>query len=480
MKLHLICLLLFITVAGRMRAQNALHMDLLARYDNDSLNVVDGDQVWNDLTGWADSSGHEYIIAGSTDSIYFFDITNPNTIILRDVEEGRSRNVINRDYATYQHYVYCVSDISSGSLQIFDLSYLPDSVHKVYDNDSLCLSAHTVFVDEANARMYLCKNQARHPQQKIYSTSIFSLANPEAPALIGEITRDPPFSNVIAHELYARGDIAYVSNGYDGIYFVNVADPAQPVFLGSITTYPGKYYNHSSWVDSTGKYIVFQDEAADGRPMFLYDISDFGNPKLKTWWNTHPGAVPHNGYWKGNFLYVSAYEDGVYLYDLSNPDSLDYPRIPRLFSFYDTYPANDSAGYIGFYGYHGYHGCWGVWPFLPSGNIIASDMSEGIFVIRYRYTLGTGESSSLAEKLTIYPNPSSSSFQIALQMNSGTGAHVEAYDMQGKRVYDAMHHFNPGQAAELSGSGDWLPGAYIVRVTTGSMVISQKVIRLQR
>jgi len=34
----------------------------------------------------------------------------------------------------------------------------------------------------------------------------------------------------------------------------------------------------------------------------------------------------------------------------------------------------------------GFNGCWGVYPYLPSGNIIASDIEEGLFVFTPTYT----------------------------------------------------------------------------------------------
>jgi hypothetical protein len=110
-------------------------------------------------TAWHDPrNNREYAIAGSTDSIYFFDITD-NKMVKSDIEFGSCNYATNRDYEVYQHYVYCVSDRATGvgQLQIFDLNYLPDSVHKVYESNSLSFFAHTIFIDSASKRMYMCQ-----------------------------------------------------------------------------------------------------------------------------------------------------------------------------------------------------------------------------------------------------------------------------------------------------------------------------------
>jgi hypothetical protein len=116
--------LVFCLTIPIVNAQIAYKMTLLSNWNNPNLNKVDSINIWNDLAGYYDSLTHkEYIIAGSTDSIYFFDITIPTQIKLLDVEYGSVKNVINRDYEIYQHYVYCVADQNRSLMQIFDLKY---------------------------------------------------------------------------------------------------------------------------------------------------------------------------------------------------------------------------------------------------------------------------------------------------------------------------------------------------------------------
>ena len=56
-----------------------------------------------------------------------------------------------------------------------DLSYLPDSVHLVYDSDSLITRAHNIFIDTAKAKMYAC---AVATQSGFHAMNIYDLFNP--------------------------------------------------------------------------------------------------------------------------------------------------------------------------------------------------------------------------------------------------------------------------------------------------------------
>ena len=413
---------LFISLAFYVQAQNnRFNLRVVAHYSDSTLKKVDGDQIWSDVTGWKDTlNNREYMIAGSTDSLYFFDITDPLQMRKCDVRAGRAKNAINRDYELFDHYVYCVSDRTSplGSLEIFDLQYLPDSVHKVYDNDTFSINTHTIFIEQATQRMYLCGNTYKPAGSR--SMAIFSLTNPESPSYLGELS-DPqcPYT----HEVFVQHDTAYCSCGTNGLHIYDLRDPQQTIPIGSIVgPYPGNGYNHSSWLDSSGKYLMFTDEN-QGSPIKVYDVSTIGAPDLVTYFNSHTQALPHNAYWKGRYAYASMYEDGVYIYDMENVQD----QKPSVAAFYDTYPKNASGVYNGF------HGCWGVWPFLPSGRILASDISEGLFVLEPTWPLGITESTPGILQTRVYPNPFSDQVSLSIQSATQEKAEVVLYDMQGRR-----------------------------------------------
>ena len=392
-----IYILLFILFSiNELKAQQSLNMELLSQWNDTTLQPIDGDQLWSDIMGYHDSiKNKEYAILFGNDSFYFFDISNPKTIKLLLTVDGYSKKSVNRDVEIYQHYAYCVSERSGslGGLQIFDLQFLPDSVHEVYRSDALTVQAHTVFIEAKRKRMYIPQNSTK---TGFSAMDIFSLNNPENPIKLASLQvplnglGEAQFSKV--HEMYSRNDTAYLSCYENGLYIMDLSNLNAQKLLGVIANYPQRGTNHSSWLNEKGNLLMFTDEN-QGSPIKIFDISDIGNPKQVVYFNSHPNALPHNAYWKENMAIVSSYEDGVYVYDLTN---VNYPKVH---AFYDTYPKNADGVYTGF------HGCWGVWPYLPSGNIIASDISEGLFVMKPKYGVGEKEIKLANNLVEIYPNP---------------------------------------------------------------------------
>ncbi len=447
--------------------RQSLNMTLLAHWNDSTLNHCDDDQIWNNLTGWHDTSNNrEYLIAGSCDSLYFFDITDPTKMIKCDVREGHSRNAINRDYDTYSHYLYCVSDRTSppGSLQIFDLQYLPDSVHKVYDNDKYSINSHTLFIEAKSKRLYLCGNLHAQNGQGSSSMAILSILDPENPTYLGELSVNAECA--YTHEVYVRNDTAYCSCANPGLFIYDVRNAANPIKIGSIVGYQYSGYNHSSWLDSSGKYLMFTDEVPFGLPIKIYDISDIANPKNPAFFNSNTGATPHNAKWKGRFAWVSSYEDGVYAYDLINPAQ------PKVAGYFDTYTKNAVGVYRGF------HGCWGVYPFLPSGNIIASDISEGLFVLKPSMNFGINDLSEEIIHATIFPNPVSDVLHVKIPSQQKTTASIEISDILGKIILQKNILLNNGDNDfSFDEVKNQHPGLYILQIKTNSVFWSSKFIR---
>ena len=447
--------------------RQSLNMTLLAHWNDSTLNHCDDDQIWNNLTGWHDTSNNrEYLIAGSCDSLYFFDITDPTKMIKCDVREGHSRNAINRDYDTYSHYLYCVSDRTSppGSLQIFDLQYLPDSVHKVYDNDKYSINSHTLFIEAKSKRLYLCGNLHAQNGQGSSSMAILSILDPENPTYLGELSVNAECA--YTHEVYVRNDTAYCSCANPGLFIYDVRNAANPIKIGSIVGYQYSGYNHSSWLDSSGKYLMFTDEVPFGLPIKIYDISDIANPKNPAFFNSNTGATPHNAKWKGRFAWVSSYEDGVYAYDLINPAQ------PKVAGYFDTYTKNAVGVYRGF------HGCWGVYPFLPSGNIIASDISEGLFVLKPSMNFGINDLSEEIIHATIFPNPVSDVLHVKIPSQHKTTATIEISDILGKIILQKNIILNNGDNDfSFDEVKNQHPGLYILQIKTNSVFWSSKFIR---
>ena len=139
----------------------------------------------------------EYAIIGSTYGTHFFDVTNPQSSYEVAFVMGRAvgQEIIHRDYHDYKGYLYAVSDEGASSLQIIDLSTLPDSVSVVYDSSDLFERSHNIFIDTVKARLYTTNGD------------IYSLEDPLDPKFI----YNTPLLN--CHDVYVENDTAYINRG---------------------------------------------------------------------------------------------------------------------------------------------------------------------------------------------------------------------------------------------------------------------------
>ena len=138
------------------KAQDGL--ELLFQWSDESIS----DDNWvgckyNEVWGIA-QNGHEFAIIGSTQGTHIFDITNPENSNLAAYIEGADSSpaIVHRDFHDYNGYLYAVADEGESTLQIIDISSLPNEFNVVYDSDEYIKRAHNIFIDEQSAIMYVC------------------------------------------------------------------------------------------------------------------------------------------------------------------------------------------------------------------------------------------------------------------------------------------------------------------------------------
>ncbi len=388
-----------------------------------SVNRYSGCWAW-----YQSGKNKEYAISGGSDGTYFIDITSPATPTVCDFVPGK-QNCIWREIKTYQHYCYIASDDAApNKFQIVDMQYLPDSVHVVYESNLLFERGHTLWVDQDKLYVGGCtiNTGSMHPM------AIFSLATPTLPTPLRYLEQD--YSNSVVnyvHDMYVRNDTIFASAGWQGLHMMRydqVNDTILP--LGSFTGYSESGYNHSSFITGDGKHLVFCDEVPASRPIHLINIQNPQN--LSEVINFRPNTLttPHNPYVKGNFAIVSCYQDGLYIYNMADPNNI------KLAGYYDTYP--QGGGNTGDYGGSPYNGNWGAYPWLPSGRIVANDMSNGVLILDPSQAYAAAGSplhvTSIAGEslLAVYPVPSIESIQFS-NSHSETIA-IDVYDLTGKVV----------------------------------------------
>jgi choice-of-anchor B domain-containing protein len=353
--------------------------------------------TYNEVWGYA-ANGREYGIIGSTNGTHIIDVTDPANSYEAAFIEGAATGpqVIHRHFDNYGHYLYMVCDEGPSTLQIADLSFLPDSAPIVYDSNALFSRAHNCFIDQATAHLYVVGNSNW--------AAVYSLADPVNPTLLVNCRYDLPFWSSIGylHDIYVRNDTAYCNAENRGLFVVDFSDMENPVMIGSLPVYPQQGYNHSGYLMADAPFYAMADET-HGKDIKILNVSDMQNIVVTDTITSgvHPYSIPHNLLYKDNYLYVSYYFDGMYVFDCTDPAH------PVLAGYYDTstelHASND------------YRGCWGVYPFLPSGKILASDMQTGLWVLDVTYpALGVDdlEPSTSNRQIRIHPNPVSENIYV--------------------------------------------------------------------
>ncbi|MBD80687.1 MAG: hypothetical protein CL840_17365 [Crocinitomicaceae bacterium] len=398
-------------------SQISKNVTLLSNWNDTTIAPNTRENPYNEVWGFA-LNHREYAVIGSTYGTHIIDVTRPTRIYQVDSARGayRGTNVVHRDYKVYKNYLYAVCDEGGSSLQIFDLQYLPDSLVKVYDEDSLFKRAHNIFIDSASERLYVCGTEHS-------ALIIYSIKDPLSPQRLTTYTGLPE-----VHDIYVRHDFAYINGSKRGFYIVDFYKPKKPVTYTSLTSYPDKGYNHSGWLNERGDIFVFCDETR-GKKVKVYDVSDLKNIKLKSTLTSgvDDSSIAHNVIIKGEFAFFSYYADGLQIFDISDPSK------PVKTGFYDTHLGKDSIGF---------HGAWGIYPLLPSGNVLVSDMKTGLYVFNVDKSLQTHVAESLpnSNDIKIYPNPFSTNIDVDLSSAKAQRVDLVLYDELGKEIETRKEH----------------------------------------
>jgi hypothetical protein len=174
--------------------------------------------------------------------------------------------------------------------------------------------------------------------------------------------------------------------------------------LGSVSV--GFNSNHSTWTSEDGNYLysareINDSNAANPGDIRVYNVSDPAAPLLVNRISMSDlgivAVTPHNPVVMGNKLYVSWYQAGTQVFNISQPEN------PVRIGEYDTWPAqfteadleqvrrsnakfdpnevicgvNTLDGQL----ITGYNGNWAVFPFLGEDRVLLGDLATGLYII---------------------------------------------------------------------------------------------------
>ena len=313
----------------------------------------------SDVWGYVDGSGREYALGLTQTGVSIVDVNDPTNPTELFFQSGPFTSW--RDAKTWGNYAY-VTNESSGGLLILDLGNLPASYSANvwmggdYQGNTIDFtSSHNIFIDENGIGYVVGANYS------VGGVIMIDLAaNPIDPPIVGL------WQSRYVHDVFVREEVMWTADIYAGLVsIVDIADKANPNVLNTIPT-PDSFA-HNTWLSDDSQYL-FVTEEVSGAAISVYDVSNVLDVQMvdEFFSSTNSQVIPHNTFVKGNYIYNAHYRDGVTVADISDPTNV------IEVANYDTSPA---------YASNGFNGCWGVYPYLPSGNILASDMENGLFVL---------------------------------------------------------------------------------------------------
>jgi len=354
----------------------------------------------NDIWGHVDlNTMKEYALLGLRRGVALVDVSNPINPVIINAIQGQNttwRDIkvlqyFNIDTYKWEAYAYATADSASEGLTIMDLSN-PDEGLVLVKRDVSDSQAHNIYISNVDYGLNI-RNSAAVPQAHILGASNFGgsmrsyfLTNPEdlAPsyslrgATRNDYTHDAS-SLLVNDERAERDCVNTTSAGCTVMLDFNEktlrlwdhSNLKSAVELSSVS-YPDAEYTHSGWWSEDRQYVILHDELDEQRrglntTVHLFDISDLNEPTLVSTWVGSTRAIDHNGFVRGNKYYMSNYERGVTILDLSDP------LAPAELGYFDTFPSSTNAGF---------NGVWGVYPYLPSGIILASDIQGGLYILK--------------------------------------------------------------------------------------------------
>ncbi|WP_020408368.1 choice-of-anchor B family protein [Hahella ganghwensis] len=342
-----------------------------------------GSSDLNDIWGYTDPlTGKEIALVGKTNGTSFVDITDPdNPVVLGFLPSHDNGEDSWRDLKVYGDYVFIVADGSGNNthgLQVFDLTELRNVTNPPMTfSESAHLNgfgnAHNIVINEDTGFAYSVGSN--RCSGGLYMVDI---SNPLQPSYEGCFSADG-YTHDAQCVVYNGPDSRYFGNeicvGYneDTITIVDVSNKANPQQI-SRTPYQGSQYTHQGWfLDENHSILIMNDELDEQRngintTSYIYDVSNLEAPVELGRYVGPTQAIDHNLYTRDGFVFETNYRAGLRILSTENIEQGQLSEV----AYFDTIPGSNSAQFSG---------TWSNYPYFESGNIVLSDIGNGLFVV---------------------------------------------------------------------------------------------------
>ncbi len=349
--------------------------DFLGRISLAELSAVSANDIW----GWTDTTtGKEYALVGLNNGTAFVDITDTEELIYLGKLPSATGTSIWRDIKVYQDHAFIVSEASGHGMQVFDLTKLRNVVNapETFEADTRYTgfgNAHNIVINEVSGYAYAVGTNTFNG-----GANFIDIQDPKNPIAAGGYgangySHDAQVVTYNGPDADYAGQEIFIGANENQVAIVDITDKENPMQISTFQ-YANIGYTHQGWFSEDQRYFILGDEldeiqlGFDSRTL-VFDLSDLDNPILHTTYLGETAAIDHNGYVKGDALYLANYTAGVRILDISGIDGQSIVEE----GFFDTYPADNTAAF---------EGVWSVYPYFESEKIIVNDINSGLFVIK--------------------------------------------------------------------------------------------------
>ena len=338
---------------------------------------------------------------GSNGEAYFWDVSNPDSMIIIDTitvdartvndvkisEDGRV-GVMTREGASNRKNGFVILDVTDPYNVTISAEF----------NDDMTGGVHNVFIYENH--VYAVNNGRKY--------DIINIDDPKNPFRVGVFELDTPGHSI--HDVWIENGIAYSSNWSDGVVAVDIGgvkfdesdrstsqfnpllvkagkgSPSNPIKLAEMGDPTGR--NHAAFPflsQSTGQfYVVSGDEifpwgvmATQGKPsnprggFHFLNFTDPNNPKEDAIYQV-PEAGSHNLWVHGDTLIAGYYQGGLRIVDISGELLGDIYKQGREIGVYQSAHKEGKIPNAPM--------VWGAQPYKDY--IFIADMNSGLYCIQ--------------------------------------------------------------------------------------------------
>lgn len=348
-------------------------VDLRSRVALTSMEGTTGNDVW----GWADAqTGNEYALMGMTNGTAFVDVTDPENPVYLGILPTETVSAPWRDIKVYQDHAYVVADgAGAHGMQVFDLTRLRGVIApQTFTEDVLYgdfQNTHNLAINEDTGFAYAVGtntcNEGLH---------MVDITTPNNPMFAGchdvfEVHDSQCVSYVGPDADYANAEIC-ANSAEDRVELVDVTNKSSTVSITNFT-YPQLGFVHQGWLTEDHGFLLIGDELDENNfavptRTHIFDVSDLDAPTYISAYEGPTPSIDHNLYVLGNRVFEANYTSGLRVLEMGNLANSELTEIAH----FDTFPDNDAVDF---------DGAWSVYPYLPSGNILVSDISNGLFIL---------------------------------------------------------------------------------------------------